>query len=86
MTSRVYAADIAHHLTDAGHTNTMRQPAWTPGYRAQQASLHTTRIWHDGPDEQQHLNQYAQVLRTAGYTVTAEHTDGKRPTIRATRP
>ncbi|MFF9199988.1 hypothetical protein ACF09L_32755 [Streptomyces sp. NPDC014779] len=84
MTSRVYAATIATHLTDAGHTSSETGPAWAPGFRVAQASPYTTRIHHDGPDEQQHLDAYADALRALGYVVTAEHPDGRRPRIRAT--
>ena len=86
MTRRVYANEITDHLTADGHTDTTRQPAWTPGYRTHQASPYTVRLWHDGPDEQQHLDQYVQTLRTAGYTVTPERPAGKRPALRVTQP
>lgn len=86
MTSRIAAFHVADHLSNAGHTDSMRQPAWTPGYRTRQASPRTVRVWHDGPDEQRHLDQYAQVLRAAGYTVNAERPKRKRPTLRVTHP
>lgn len=84
MTSRIHANDIAHHLTAAGHTNGDARPAWAPGFRVAQASPRTVRIHHDGPDEQHHLDQYAQTLRSLSYIVTAEKPTGRRPRIRAT--
>jgi hypothetical protein len=87
VTSTITAAEIARHLTNHGHTNTTTGPAWQPGYRPVQASPRTIRIWHDGPDETHHLDQYTETLRAAGYTVTAEPgTDSRRPTLRITRP
>ncbi|MEU8760676.1 hypothetical protein [Streptomyces sp. NPDC048659] len=86
MTRRIYAADIASQLITAGHPSSDRGPAWTPGHRVSQASPHTTRIHHDGPDEPAHLDQYAATLRRAGFTVTAEARTNRRPTIRATHP
>ncbi|NED73350.1 hypothetical protein G3I51_13555 [Streptomyces sp. SID9944] len=50
------------------------------------SSPRTVRIWHDGPDEQRHLDQYATVLRALGYTVTAERPKGRRPRVRVTHP
>lgn len=86
MTRCITACEATIHLRAAGHTDSTRGPAWTPGYRATQASLRTVRIWHDGPDEQRHLAQYTQTLRAAGFTVTAERQRGKRPRIRVTHP
>lgn len=85
MHQRVFAADVARALTARGHTNSLTGPTWRPGHRATQASPKTARLWHDGPDEQQRLEQYASALRAAGYTVTAEHPAGKRPRLRITR-
>lgn len=84
MHSRLFAAEIAHTLTVRGHTNSLTGPTWRPGHRCTQASPKTVRIWHDGPDEQPHLDRYATALRTAGYTVAAEHPAGKRPRLRIT--
>lgn len=86
MTSRIAAADIARHLTAAGHANSTTGSEWQPGYRAQQASPRTVRVWRDGPDEQQHLDQYGTALQAAGYTVTHERAAGRRPALRATQP
>ncbi|MEU8473730.1 hypothetical protein [Streptomyces hygroscopicus] len=86
MTSRIAAADVAEHLTTAGHTNAVRRRTWSPGYRATQASPRTVRLWHDGPDEPHHLEQYAKALRAVGYTVTPEHPEGERPRLRITHP
>ncbi|GAQ52091.1 hypothetical protein [Streptomyces acidiscabies] len=85
MHCRIAAAEIARTLTARGHTNSLTGPAWRPGHRATQASPRTARIWHDGPNEADHLDQYADALRTAGYTVTAEHPAGKRPSLRITQ-
>jgi hypothetical protein len=86
MTSRITARDVADHLATTGHTDSTRGPNWTPGHRTQQASPRTIRIWHDGPDEQHHLDQYTPVLQAAGYTVTVERPRGRRPALRVTRP
>jgi hypothetical protein len=86
MTRRVPAFEVTNTLAKAGHTDAVRQPAWKPGYRTQQASPRTTRVWHDGPDEQHHLDQYATVLRADGFTVTPERRPGRRPTLRVTHP
>jgi len=86
MTSRTTAHEIAHILAEAGHTDATTGPAWTPGYRAVQASPRTVRIWHDGPGEQEHLGRYTETLRAAGYTVTAEQGAEKRPSLRVTHP
>ncbi|MEU9792914.1 hypothetical protein AB0E27_20190 [Streptomyces sparsogenes] len=86
MTSCIAAADVARHLTARRHTNSTTGPTWRAGFRAQQASPRTVRIWHDGPDETEHLDQYAQVLRAAGYTVTSERAKTKRPALRITHP
>ncbi len=84
MTSRVLASEITQHLARAGHTSSETGNTWAPGYRAHQASRYTVRLWHDGPDEQHHLDQYADTLRRLGFTVTAEAPAGRRPRIRAT--
>ena len=85
MHRRIAAAEIARTLTARGHTNTLTGPAWRPGYRAPQASPKTVRLWHDGPDETEHLDRYAEVLREAGYTVTVEQSARQRPRIKITR-
>ncbi|WP_406324441.1 hypothetical protein [Streptomyces niveus] len=85
MHCRVFAADIARTLTARGHTNSLVGPVWRPGHRTTQASPSTVRLWHDGPDEAEHLNQYADVLQSAGCTVTTERAAGKRPSLRVTR-
>ncbi|WP_411130137.1 hypothetical protein [Streptomyces sp. x-19] len=85
-TSRTRACDVAHYLTAVGHPDSTRGPAWRPGHRATQASPRTVRCWHDGPDEQAYLDQYAAVLRTGGYTATLERAKGKRPALRVTHP
>ncbi|MFF7452138.1 MULTISPECIES: hypothetical protein [unclassified Streptomyces] len=84
MHCRVLAAEVARTLTARGHTNSLTGPAWRPGYRTTQASPRTVRLWHDGPDEPTHLDQYASTLRTAGYTVAVERREGKRPSLRIT--
>ncbi|GHA95335.1 hypothetical protein GCM10010330_56860 [Streptomyces tendae] len=84
MHCRVFASEVARKLTARGHINSTTGPAWRPGHRVSQASPKTARIWHDGPDEQAHLDQYATALRTAGYTVAAERPAGKRPSLRIT--
>lgn len=87
MTSCLPAYTVARRLATHGHTNSARRRAtWAPGYRVQQASPRTVRIWHDGPDEQHHLDQYTACLRAAGYTVTPERPRGERPRIRITHP
>lgn len=60
MTSCLPAFLVADDLRDAGHTDSTTGLAWRPGYRVTQASPRTIRLWHDGPDEQQHLDQYAR--------------------------
>jgi hypothetical protein len=86
MTRRITAYEIAQHLTRAGHTNALTGPVWRPGHRAQQASPRTVRVWHDGPDETQHLDQYAARLRLKGYTVIPERgTTRRRPALRVTQ-
>ncbi|MFD3381343.1 MULTISPECIES: hypothetical protein [unclassified Streptomyces] len=70
MTGSIASFDVSQCLTAAGHTDAVYRSSWTPGYRAQQDSQRTVYVWHDGPDEQQHLDQYAQTLRDAGYAVT----------------
>ena len=85
-TSRIPAAGVAQDLTRARHTDSTKGPAWRPGFRSTQASPRTVRLWHDGPDEQQHLDQYAIVLRSLGYHVTAERPRGLRPRLRITHP
>ncbi|MCQ8190174.1 hypothetical protein [Streptomyces rugosispiralis] len=86
MTSSIAAADVARHLTARRHTNFTTGPSWRPGFRATQASPRTVRIWHDGPDEAEHLDQYAQLLHAAGYTVISERAKTKRPALRITHP
>lgn len=85
MHCRVFAADIARTLTARGHTNSLVGPAWRPGHRTTQASPSTVRLWHDGHDEHDHLDQYATALGGAGYTVTAERAADKRPSLRITQ-
>ncbi|UPZ27692.1 hypothetical protein MUK60_07570 [Streptomyces sp. LRE541] len=85
MHHRIAAAEIARTLTARGHTNSLTGETWRPGHRAVQASPTTVRIWHDGPDEPDHLDQYAAALQAAGYTVTAERPAGKRPSLKITR-
>jgi hypothetical protein len=84
MTRRIYASRVADTLRTAGHTDSTRGPAWQPGCRASQASPRTVRLWHDGHDEQAHLDQYAKALRAGGYTVIPERVRGKRPALRVT--
>lgn len=86
MTSCLPAFLVADDLHTAGHTDSTNGRAWRPGYRVTQASPRTVRLWHDGPDEPQHLDQYARVLRRKGYYVTVETPKGKRPRIKVTRP
>ena len=86
MTSCLSALLIADHLRAAGHTDSTQGTCWRPGFRVTQASPRTVRLWHDGPDEQQHLDAYARVLRGKGYFVTVEKPKGKRPRIRVTSP
>ncbi|MFJ1647950.1 hypothetical protein [Streptomyces sp. NPDC088258] len=85
MHCRVYTAEIARALTARRHINSQVGAAWRAGFRASQASPTTARVWHDGPDEQQYLDQYATVLQAAGYTVNLERPARKRPSIRITR-
>ncbi|WP_051797707.1 hypothetical protein [Streptomyces sp. NRRL S-337] len=85
-TSCIRACDVAHDLTRAGHPDSTRGTAWRPGHRATQASPRTVRCWHDGPDEQAHLHQYAARLQARGYTVTLERRKGRRPALRVTHP
>lgn len=85
MHHRIAATEVARGLTARRHTNSLTGPEWRPGHRATQASPTTVRIWHDGPDEQQHLDRYATALRAAGYTVTAEQSARKRPSLRVSR-
>jgi hypothetical protein len=82
----ITAHDVAAHLTNARHINAVRRSAWAPGFRVGQASPRTVRLWHDGPDEQPHLDLYAETLRAAGYTVIPERSAGKRPALRITHP
>lgn len=84
MHCRVLAAEIARKLSARGHTNSLTGPTWRPGHRVTQASPKTARLWHDGPDEQLYLDQYAAALRAAGYTVGMERRRGKRPSLRVT--
>jgi hypothetical protein len=87
LTSTITAAEIAADLTTHHHANATTGPAWQPGYRTHQASPRTVRLWHDGPDEADHLDQYTETLRAVGYTVIPEPgTDSRRPTLRITRP
>lgn len=87
MTSRIAAAEIARHLTNHRHTNATTGPVWQPGFRTVQASPRTVRCWHDGPDEADHLDQYANTLRTHGFTVIPERgTLRSRPALRITHP
>ncbi|CAM5265204.1 putative protein OS=Streptomyces fumanus OX=67302 GN=GCM10018772_05070 PE=4 SV=1 [Streptomyces fumanus] len=86
MTSCLPAYHVTADLRAAGHTDSTRGRAWRPGFRAHQASPRTVRLWHDGPDEQHHLDQYAKELRRLGYYVTAEHPSGKCPRICVTHP
>lgn len=85
MHQRIFAAEIARTLTARKHTNALTGPTWRPGHRATQASPRTVRLWHDGPDEQDHLDRYAQALQAAGYTVTTEQPAAIRPRLRITR-
>ncbi|MFF2852632.1 hypothetical protein ACFVT5_41025 [Streptomyces sp. NPDC058001] len=85
MHCRIAAAEVARTLTARGHTNSLTGPAWRPGHRATQASPTTARVWHDGPDEADHLDQYTAALGTAGYTVTTERAASRRPSLRITR-
>ncbi|MCZ1006362.1 hypothetical protein [Streptomyces lydicus] len=82
----IRACDVAYDLSAAGHPDSTRGPAWRPGHRATQGSPRTVRCWHDGPDEQQHLDRYAAVLRARGYTVILERRTGRRPALRITHP
>ncbi|WP_030574484.1 hypothetical protein [Streptomyces aureocirculatus] len=84
MHQRIAAAEVARTLTARGHTNSLTGPVWRPGHRATQASPKTVRLWHDGPDEQDHLDRYAQALQATGYTVAVESPAGKRPRLRIT--
>lgn len=85
-TSSIRANDIAQHLTGAHHTDATHGPAWRPGFRSTQASPRTVRLWHDGPDEQPHLDQYTATLKALGYHVTTERPRGQRPRLRITHP
>lgn len=77
MTSRVWTGEIDEHLTEAGHS----------GYCLRQDSHYTARVIHEGPDPQQHLDLYAQLLRDLGYRATVEQATDIRPLrLRVTRP
>lgn len=84
MHYRLPAAEIARALTARRHPDATTGPAWRPGHRATQASPTTVRLWHDGPDETDHLTQYADILRRLGYTVHTERPAQKRPRLRIT--
>ncbi|MEW2351463.1 hypothetical protein AB0904_27820 [Streptomyces sp. NPDC006684] len=86
MASRLTAALVGQHLTAADHPSSVHRRKWAPGYRVQQDSPRTVRVWHDGPDEHPHLAAYADALRAAGCTVTPEHPVGTRPRLRVTHP
>lgn len=87
MTSTIAAAQVAHDLTTGRHPNATTGPVWQPGFRAVQASPRTVRLWHDGPDELDHLKLYAGRLREKGYTVIPEKgTTRRRPALRITHP
>lgn len=85
-TRRLPAYRVADDLREAGHPDATRGPAWRPGHRVTQASPKTVRLWHDGPDEQERLDQYVGVLRALGYYTTLEQPSGLRPRIRITQP
>jgi hypothetical protein len=77
MTSRVWTAEIDHHLAEAGHT----------GYRLRQDSHYTARAIHDGPEAERHLDMYAQLLRGLGYKAPVEKATDIRPLrLLITRP
>lgn len=84
MTATHSAADVIRHLKAARHHHTETGPDWQPGFRAQQASPRTVRIWHDGPGEHTHLQQYLDALNGHGYHLTLERRAGKRPALRIT--
>jgi hypothetical protein len=86
MTRCLPAFRVADDLHAAGHTDSTKGTAWRPGYRVTQASPRTVRLWHDGPDEQAHLDEYARLLRRKGYYVTVERPVGKRPRVKVTCP
>ncbi|EDY43947.1 hypothetical protein [Streptomyces sp. SPB074] len=84
MTRSIPAYAVTDTLTDHGHPSSTHRHTWAPGHRVHQASPRTIRLWHDGPDEEQHLDEYAVLLRAAGYIVIAERPAGQRPRLRVT--
>lgn len=53
---------------------------WDPGYRTAQDGRRQVNVFHDGPAEQTHIDQYAAELRAAGFHVVADQQpdDGRR--------
>lgn len=86
MTSAHPASDVIRRLKAARHVHSETGPVWRPGFRAGQASPRTVRVWHDGPDEADYLQRYADTLSRHGYYTTLEHRRGKRPALRIIRP
>ncbi|MCW8103541.1 hypothetical protein [Streptomyces tauricus] len=79
MSGDITSFEVSEHLTASGHTDSVHRSAWRPGYRDEQNSRRTVYVWHDGHDERQYLDRYAQSLRAAGYEVTLEQPRGGRP-------
>ena len=69
MTSRVWTDDIDDYLAQAGHVD----------YDVRRDSPYTVRVIHDGPQQRQHLEEYAQFLQALGYRTTIEQATDIRP-------
>jgi hypothetical protein len=63
------------------------EAGWAPGYRLAQAGRRQVNAFHDGPGEQDGLEQYRLELQAAGYCVIPDRMEGGgRRRLHVTRP
>ncbi|MGW6739702.1 hypothetical protein ACWGDX_02960 [Streptomyces sp. NPDC055025] len=83
---RLRDKDIAEQLAAAGHEHSEFEAGpWDPGFRVAQHGPRIVRVFHDGPDEEDHLAAYTTTLHQLGYAVVPEQERGGQR-LAVTRP
>ncbi|MCX4911838.1 hypothetical protein [Streptomyces sp. NBC_00878] len=88
MARRIRARDIDAVLACNGyHPSEFLDGDWDPGYRTAQEHPRQVNVFHDGPGEQDGLEQYRLELQAAGYCVMPDQqVGGGRRRLHVTKP
>lgn len=87
MGQRLKADDVERTLAGAGHERGLEED-WEPGFVAIQHGPRIVHVHHYGPGEQQQIDAYTTLLRTAGFHIVVEQQKRANPARRlvVTRP